>query len=312
VHPEEGQLPLDFYALGRGLAYSATLVLIGTCVYAALIPRWRAPTDDDRSLAARALAGIWRIAAVATGVLVVAHLIRAYGQVRSFLDPLEPFTWEAARPVLFQTTWGRSWLVQLLVACVAVPVALLAGRRPPAGLALLTTVALGVAATSPLTGHAAANPWGRPLGVGLHAVHLIGGGLWLGTLFSMVVAGLGSTSRVGATDHAAVARMVRAFSPVALTGAAMAVGAGSLMAYAYIGDLSSLFGTTYGRTLLVKIGLLALTMMLGAWNWRRVTPRLGTVDGTRVLTRSATLELLIGLLLVATTAVLVALPAPQV
>jgi copper transport protein len=312
VHPEEGPLPLDLYAFGRGLAYLATLALVGTCVYAALIPRWRSPTDDDRSLAARALATTWTIAAGAAGLLIIAHLVRAYGQVRSFLDPMEPFTWEVARPVLFQTSWGKGWLAQLLVAGIAFPVALLASRRPAAGLARLGTIALAIAATSPLTGHAAEHPWGRPLGVGLHAVHLIGGGVWLGTLFSMVVAGLSSTSHADATDHAAVARMVAVFSPVALTGAALAVGAGSLMSYAYIGDLPSLIGTTYGRTLLIKVGLLVLTMSLGAWNWRRVTPRLGTADGTRALTRSATIELLIGVLLIATTAVLVALPAPRV
>jgi copper transport protein len=312
VHPEEGPLPLDLYALGRGLAYLATLALIGSCVYAALIPRWRSATDDDRSLAARALAGTWIIAAGAAGLLILAHLLRAYGQVRSFLEPMEPFTWEAARPVLFQTSWGKGWLAQLVVAGIALPVALLGRRRPVAGLALLGTIALAVAATSPFTGHAAVHPWGRPLGVGLHAVHLVGGGVWLGALFSMVLAGLGSASRAGGSDHAAVARMVAAFSPVALTGAALAVAAGSLMAYAYIGDLPSLFGTAYGRTLLVKVGLLALTMALGAWNWRRVAPRLGTPGATRQLTRSATIELVIGVLLVATTAVLVALPAPQV
>ena len=102
------------------------------------------------------------------------------------------------------------------------------------------------------------------------------------------------------------------FSPVALAGAGLAVTAGGLMSYAYVGDLGSLFGTTYGRTLLIKVGLLVGTMALGAWNWRRLSPRLGSNDAARMLTRSATLELLIGLLLVGTTAVLVALPAPKV
>jgi putative copper export protein len=62
----------------------------------------------------------------------------------------------------------------------------------------------------------------------------------------------------------------------------------------------------------VKLGLLGFTMALGAWNWRRVTPRLGTESGTSELTRSAALELFIGALLIAATAVLVALPAPRV
>jgi putative copper export protein len=106
--------------------------------------------------------------------------------------------------------------------------------------------------------------------------------------------------------------MVGAFSPVALVGAGLAIGAGSLMAYAYVGDLASLRSTRYGLTLLVKVSLLALTMALGAWNWRRVKPRLGTGSATRELRRSATLELCVALVLLGVTAVLVALSAPKI
>jgi copper transport protein len=311
VH-EEGPFPLDLYAFGRGLAYLGALALVGVCVHIALIPRWRATDDDDRSLAARSLDGAWTVAIAAPALLLVAHLIRAWGQVRSFLDPLEPFTWAAARPVLFQTAWGRGWEAQVGVALLALPVAWLGRRHATIGVAFLGAAALGVAATSPLTGHAAEHPWGRTLGVGLHAVHLIGGGMWLGTLFTMVVAGLRPALSLAPPDPAAVARMVAMFSPIALAGAGLAVTAGVLMSYAYVGDLGSLVGTTYGRTLLIKVGLLIVTMALGAWNWRRLSPRLGSKGAARALARSATFELLIGLLLVGTTAVLVALPAPKV
>jgi copper transport protein len=106
--------------------------------------------------------------------------------------------------------------------------------------------------------------------------------------------------------------MVGAFSPVALTGAAVAVGAGSLMGYAYVGNLEGLFAGRYGTALLIKLGLLAVTMALGAWNWRRVKPTLGQAGATAALTRSATLEVVIASLVVAVTAVLVALPAPRI
>ena len=309
---EEGPLPIDLYAFGRGLAYIGSLVLVGVCVHIVLIPRWRATDDDERSLAARSLGGAWTLAVAAVVLLLVAHLVRAWGQVHSFLDPHEPFNWAAARPVLFQTAWGRGWQAQVGVALLALPAAWLGRRRPATGVALLGAAAVAVAVVSPLTGHAVEHPWGRTLGVGLHAVHLIGGGMWLGTLFAMAVAGIRPALRLDPPDPAAVARMVAAFSPVALTGAGLSVTAGGLMSYAYVGDLGSLFGTTYGRTLLIKVGLLFGTMALGAWNWRRLSPRLGSNDATRLLSRSATLELLIGLLLIGTTAVLVALPAPKI
>jgi putative copper export protein len=299
-------LPIDFYAAARGLAFIAALTFIGACTFAALIPKWRRSSDDDESLAARALSSTWHIALVAALVLVVAHLLRAVGQVRSFLDP-DPLTWEAARPILFATAWGRGWMAQLTAATLSVPLAFIAPRRPAIGLSLLATAALAVAATEPLTGHAIEHPWGPGLGVGLHTLHLLGAGIWLGTLFTMFRAGLGRARESDATD---VAEMVAAFSPAALIGATLAVVAGSLMGIAYIGSISALGGSTYGRALLIKLGILAATLGLGAWNWRRVRPKLGSPAATRELRRSAGLELLVALGLIAVTAVLVALPAP--
>lgn len=305
---EQVALPIDLYAAGRTLAYLGALILVGACVFAALVPRWRLPEDDGRSLPARALAGAWTAAIAAAVILLAAHLIRAYGQVHAFLEPSEAFTWQAARPILFQTTWGRGWLAQLAAAIASLPLAVVARRWPAPGLGLLGTAALLVAAASPLTGHAVEHPWGARLGVGLHTLHLLGGGIWLGTLATMTFAGL----RLAGNEHAAVARMVAVFSPVALAGAGLAVAAGALMSYAYVGDLTSLVGTAYGRALLVKVGLLLLALGLGAWNWRRISPALGVPHATRALTRSAAAELLIGLLIVSVTAVLVALPAPKV
>jgi len=309
MNHDELPLPIDLYAFGRWLTYAAILVLIGATVFAALVPRWRGTGDDERALAARALARVWRVALIAAIVLVGADLLRLYGQVRSFLDPLEPTSWDVASPILFQSAWGRGWLIQFAMALISVPLARFAPRRPALGVGLLSGASLVVAAASPLTGHAVEHPWGVTLGVGLHALHLVGGGVWLGTLFSLVVAGVW---QAGDAEMADIARLVNVFSPVALVGAGAAVGAGVLLAYAYVGNLQDLWGTTYGRTLLVKVGLLGLTLGLGAWNWRRLKPRLGTPDATDTLRRSATVELLIGSLLLVATAVLVALPAPRI
>jgi putative copper export protein len=307
VNHDDLPLPIDFYAAARLLAYLAALILIGACTFAALVPRWRRSGDDDQSLAARSLAGAWRVASLAAPVLLLAHLLRAWGQVHSFLDP-DPITWDAAQPILFSTTWGRGWMAQVAAALLTVPAALIARRRPATGLGLLGTAVLAVAATQPLTGHAIEHPWGAALGVGLHTLHLLGGGIWLGTLFSLFQAGLRAARDADATD---VAEMVGIFSPVALGGAALAVVAGSLMGIAYVGSLNALVQSNYGRALFLKVVLLMITMGFGAWNWTNVKPRLGEPGVTRELRRSASLELTIGLCLLAVTAVLVALPAPK-
>ncbi|TFG51824.1 MAG: hypothetical protein E4H38_00690 [Gemmatimonadales bacterium] len=301
-------LPLDLYALGRGVAYAAALVLIGACVFAALIPSWRNDDDDEQSLAARATTATWRTALGASLLLVAAHLLRAWGQAHSFLDP-DPVTWEAARPILLQTAWGRGWFVQTAVALAACLTAWFGPRLPVLGLAVLGTLGLGVAAASPLTGHATEHPWGSTLGTGLHTVHLVGGGAWLGTLFTMVVAAMRTARGDDADD---VARMVRLFSPIALASAAVVVIAGGLLALAYVGTIGDLVGTIYGQVLIVKVLLLAVTMAIGARNWRRLTPQLGTARGTDIMKRSATVELAFGAGIIAATALLVSLPAPRI
>ena len=308
MNHDEVQVVFDLFAFGRALAYASTIVLIGSCVFAALIPSWRLAIDDDQSLAARSLRHTWRIAGWAPLFLLVAHAIRGYAQAKSFLDP-DPVTWESARPILFSTTWGRGWLAQVGAAILALPLAWLAPRRPAIGLSLAGTAALLVAITSPLTGHAATHPWGATIGIGIHALHILGAGLWLGTLTCLSWAALRPAL---AGDAEAVARVVRVFSPVALVGAGLAVTAGVLLAYAYIGDWASLFGTPYGMTLVRKTVVLGFTAGVGFWNWKRVTPRLGTPPATTSLRRSATIELLIGIGIIALTAVLVSLPAPKV
>lgn len=310
---------LDLYAAARGLAYLTTLLLIGACTFAALLPRWREPLDDDQSLAAQALERTWGIARWAGALLVVAHLGRGFGQVRSFLEPFEPVTWGAARPILGETAWGKAWLAQLAVALVVLLLAVIGRRQPGAGLSLLGTAVLAAAAATPLTGHALEHPWGRALGLGLHTLHLVGGGVWLGSLGTMLLAGLHPAAGAGrdpaarrrADSDQSVARMVRVFSPLALTGAAIAISTGGLLAIAYVGDVPSLWSSSYGRVLLLKVGLLLLTVGFGAWNWRKLLPDLGTSKATAALTRSATIEMIVALLLLSVTALLVALPAPN-
>jgi len=79
-----------------------------------------------------------------------------------------------------------------------------------------------------------------------------------------------------------------------------------------VASWSAFTTTSYGRTLLIKLAVVLLLVIVGAFNWRRVRPTLAT-GGTAASARlrhSATLELALGVLVLAVTAVLVALPTP--
>jgi copper resistance protein D len=108
----------------------------------------------------------------------------------------------------------------------------------------------------------------------------------------------------------AVAVLVHAFSPTARIFAALVTATGVLSAAFHLGSLADLWQSPYGRTLLLKIGVLSLVLGTGAYNWLRVLPALGGEEGSTRLRRSAGFELAVGAAVLLATAVLVATPPP--
>jgi putative copper export protein len=108
-----------------------------------------------------------------------------------------------------------------------------------------------------------------------------------------------------------VALLVRAFSPIALAGAGTAIVAGLILAFRYLeGSIAALWTTSYGTMLFRKLVILAAILLLGAINWRVITPRLDQPGGPARIRRSGVLELLLGTVLLAVTALLVSMPMP--
>ncbi|MDB4947700.1 MAG: copper resistance domain protein [Gemmatimonadetes bacterium] len=144
--------------------------------------------------------------------------------------------------------------------------------------------------------------------------HVLMASLWIGTLAVMVIAGIGVAlgRDVPREDRGpAVAAMVNAFSPLALFAASFLALSGVVTAWRHLHVLSNLWTTPYGWALMVKLALVACVAALGAWNWRRVRPTLGSDEGAQGIRRSATAELTVAALVLAATAVLVSLPSPR-
>jgi putative copper export protein len=106
------------------------------------------------------------------------------------------------------------------------------------------------------------------------------------------------------------AEMVNGFSPLALTCGPLLVLTGVITALLHLRPFSALWSTAYGYALLVKLGLVAVVFALGAWNWRRQRPHLGSAEAGERIRRSSIMELTVATLVLVVTAVLVSLPAP--
>jgi putative copper export protein len=154
-------------------------------------------------------------------------------------------------------------------------------------------------------------PW---LATSIQLLHLIGAGGWLGSLALLTVLAIPAARRLDAAETGAVdariAGLVRAFSPTALAFAALLATTGTVTAWRHLGGLLPLWQSSYGRTLLLKLGFLSIVLAAGVYNWRRVRPALGEPHATVRLRRSSLVELTAAFLVVVVTAVLVASPMP--
>jgi putative copper export protein len=192
----------------------------------------------------------------------------------------------------------------VLLALGLIGLALAAAGRRAAWPAALVGVVLNTL-TGVMTG-----AWSRLV----NPVHRVVAGLWIGTLFVLVTAGIATVFRdEGSRERRGVivAEMVNGFSPLALVCGMLVVLSGLTTAWRHLNPLSSLWTTPYGYALIVKLVLAAGVFALGAWNWRRVRPTLGGEEAAVAVRRSARAELTLAALVLAATAIVVSLPAPR-
>lgn len=221
------------------------------------------------------------------GALRGAARIGLYGSLLLLVDL---FPWNARNAIM---------AVAAIVAALAYAVAL---RRPIGWVvALLAGLVLTFRTVLALRWGALVNP-----------IHMTAAGLWIGTLFVVVSAGLPAILRapLGERRGAFVTEMIARFSPLALVSSGILVLTGVITAWLHLGALSELWSSSYGITLIVKLVFVAMVVTLGAWNWRRMSPRLGTEEAAHALRRSATSEVLVAGAVLIVTAVLVSLPSP--
>jgi len=147
----------------------------------------------------------------------------------------------------------------------------------------------------------------------VNPVHSLAAGLWIGTLFVLVVAGLSSlfAHEPRGRRGPIAADMVNNFSPLALSMGGVVVTFGLITAWRHLHVLSNLWSTPYGYALIVKLLLAATVFSLGAWNWRRQRPTLGSEDASISIRRSSIAELTVATLVLIATAIVVSLPSPK-
>ena len=284
------------------------LGLVGLTGAVACRPLLAASPGGGDAAAARSLER--RLVAIAGGsaaILLLGAAARLYAQTWSVFGLDEPVTLALVRVIGVESRWGARWQPQVGLAVVAAAGVGWWVRQPRVGWWMTGLAAAGAWVALPLTGHAMSVtsrlPWIVQVGHGL------GAGLWIGTLAGVVF--LAFRLARDPAGHPRIGSLVRRFSPLAIGAVVIIFLSGVVTAVFYVDSVSELWSTGYGRTLLLKVGLFAAIGAVGAYNWRRLTPRLGDARGTRTLLVSARLELALAVVLLAVTAVLVHLAMPH-
>jgi copper transport protein len=202
------------------------------------------------------------------------------------------FSVGALVPLIHVSAFGRGYLDLWICFALFVASASLAirvdrpdrDRRSIAELVALIGAGLAAAATLLVpgaSGHAAQT---SPRGLSLlfDWTHLVSGSLWVGALAGLLV--LWRSLPVASRTAGLVVAVPR-FSNVALTSVIVLVASGTGASLLHLPTLGSLWQTSYGQALLVKIGLLLAAIALASVNLLRAKPRIAEPGSARLLRR---------------------------
>lgn len=272
LQPPGSKLVSFAFGLVRGVAFGAFALMIG--VIAFVICCW--PAGARRP-------GIVRMALTGWGALVAATLGAILLQgVYGAGQGIGHVFWPDVLHATLYSRYGRALGIRLLLEVAALIVfsvtlgALTAQRRVRViALAAWATITVALGATWAIADHAGTGMQ-VPLSVPSDVIHLGAVAVWIGGLATLITVVLRRPEQAEGSSAAArrvrrkyqaatadAAAAVARFSPIALGCVAAIVATGTYQAWRGVGTFGALFGTTYGRLLLVKIGALCCLIALG-------------------------------------------------
>ncbi|SNY48619.1 copper resistance CopC/CopD family protein [Paractinoplanes atraurantiacus] len=269
----------------RFLGYAGLTLAAGPALFLAVLwPRRRSRAGAIKVVYAglgligvSALASLWAQAPASSGAALWDVSARELGEVLS-------------------SSYGVTLLARIGVLAV------IAGLLPPllrggAGRVrapAVVVLALAGMTTWPLTGHAAASPLAGVI-VASDVVHIAAMAVWLGGLVTLTV------FLLRRTDPRVLGVMLPVWSRWAALAVVWLVAGGVVQAVVQVGSIGALWQTGYGRLLLAKVAVLAVTLAF-AWFARKLVHRAPGATGLR---RTVGVEVLATVVILGLSSVLV-------
>lgn len=233
----------------------ALVVTVGAVVLAALAVPFGTPASVRALRTAAAACAVWTLAALAVLVLTYASV--------SGTPPTDPAFGSELGSFVTGFEVGQALLATVLVTAVATTV--LVAVTGPRGTALATVLVLVGLLPVALLGHSGGAE-GHETAVTAMGLHLLGLGVWVGGLVTLVLLR-------GVLDGPGLATVVSRFSGLALSAVVLVSVSGILNASTRLASPADL-GSRYGLLLVAKTVLVAVLVVLGWWHRRATVPRL--------------------------------------
>ena len=289
--------------------YIAQALVLGFFVTAGFLLPGSEPEPLRRTLAIRASLFLIIFLCVSVGALLIQGAKLQRGELPSL---------EILSRYLTATQSGIVWLIR---ACYAIALALLAfsitrGAARVHGIRWLALLSLPLIASRSLTSHAIAVKTQTSWVVAADAVHLIATALWAGGLVAVLTTVRANRNQPN-LNAVWLAQFINRFSRLAFVSVALLFCAGLYLSWVHVGSLTTLVATDSGKVLIVKLGLFAAMLALGAVNFLSTRPAIRDMAHANVrnnslvdkATKRIAVESMLGLAIFATTGYLTVLPS---
>jgi copper resistance protein D len=273
------------------------LGMFGTAVFALAAP---IAGGRDREFAPAAVVPFWRSLAAINLALTPVGLIVA---VRDMADTTIIRAFGFLPRAVADTHPGRMWAARIVLGAMLIgAIAMRASARTRAkAVAILSGAALLViAAMSHAVDHGA-------LAVAIYFVHEIAAGSWSGALLTVYIAA--TVARAGPGWVSAVTPRLSRVAGWSVT-VLVATGVSTALVTSHW-EPGNLVRSDYGHTLILKVAIVAFTLLFGAYNRYRLVPEIDDPTTRALLVRNLAAESFLLLIVLGVTALLINLPPPH-
>ncbi|OIK09082.1 hypothetical protein BIV60_24865 [Bacillus sp. MUM 116] len=299
VHPSsKGYTPTPDLIVIRWLQYISSACLIGVLFFMLLV----IPKDSAKELSViRPLIKAGKVSYIflLLSILLSLPLQATILTGNSWLDV---FRISTIQDMIFNTQFGDTWLVQVVLLIVlAIPVFLLGRNKSNYDFLnwIVLILGIGLLFTKSLTSHAASTT-NQYFSVSIDFLHLLSASVWIGSLIAMVVL-LPMIKRSETKD--VYLTTIRRFYKWGLILVVLLAITGVFGSLSYIPNLYSLTHTDYGKVLVWKVILLLFMLVLAAINFVK-----GRKRNKKGLSGTIWSELLIGCVILILSVLLTNLP----